>query len=94
MLPDKLILISGQKGGVMTKAAFLHYNLIEVMSDYDMMLALCYKHITVTCVASEHMSITILGKYCWQLKFPFFFCDFICGEQWAVFVTFLSQVEF
>lgn len=59
MLPDKLILISGQKGGVMTKAASLHYNLV----DCDMMLALClrYKHIIITCVASEHMSITILA---------------------------------
>lgn len=41
MLPDKLILISVQKGGVMTKAASLHYNLFEVKSDCDMMLAFC-----------------------------------------------------
>lgn len=29
MLPDKLILISGHKGGVVTKAASLHDNLAE-----------------------------------------------------------------
>lgn len=43
MLPDELILISGQKGGVMTKTASLHYNLVEVVSDFDMMLALCLR---------------------------------------------------
>ena len=92
MLPNKLILISGQKGGVMTKAASLLYNLVEVMSDCDMML--WYKHFIAICVASEHMSTTILGEYCWEFKFTFFFCNFICGEQWAGFATFLSQVEF
>lgn len=40
ILPDKLILISGQKGDVMTKSASLHCYLVEVMSDCDMMLAL------------------------------------------------------
>lgn len=96
MLPDELILISGQKGGVMTKAASLHYNLVEVVSDCDVMLALClrYKCIMLVCVASEKVSVTILGKYRWQLKLTFFFCNFICGGQWAVSVTFLSRVEF
>lgn len=89
MLPDKLILISGQEGGVMTKAASLHCNLVEVLSDCDVRLALClwYKPIKFT--------LTVLCKYYWQFKFTSFFCNFIYGDQcFTGFVTLLSQVEF
>lgn len=58
MLPGKLVLIDESKGGVVTKAAFLHNNFVEDMAfQFKIwMLALCLwcKRTMLTFIASEH----------------------------------------